>query len=99
MIICTIAMLVKHRHTWNILHEENRFAMTKAYLVDYVLKWLLALSISSQVPFHIYLMTSKLINAVKRIHSYSISPREFLRCLLYRNKQLSNIISIIQQCD
>ena len=26
-----------------ILHDENRVAMTKAYLVDYVLKWLLAL--------------------------------------------------------
>ena len=39
-------MLAKYKteiHMVYTLHEENRLAMTIVHLVDYILKWLLAL--------------------------------------------------------
>ena len=50
MIVCTITMLVKHKMETHMdiyifllilftLHDENGVAMTKAHVVDYVLKW------------------------------------------------------------
>ena len=77
MIACT--MLMKYKtETHMEKNEQIKLAMTIIYLVDYVLKWLLALiqsfwSISSQASVHI-------------CHKTTYSTREFLSCLLYCNK-------------